>query len=62
MNSIGYLCEHESTITIDAKSMMLETITPSTSAVNIQTIVFIILLPLAVLISGIVIWVRRRRK
>ena len=62
VNSIGYLCEHESTITIDAKSMMLETITPSTAAVNIQTIVFIVLLPLSVLISGIVIWVRRRRK
>ena len=62
VNSIGYMCEHENSVTIDAKSMTAETITPSAASVNLQTILFVILLPAGLLITGIVIWLRRRKK
>ena len=61
-NSIGYMCEHETSVTIDAKSMTIETVTPTAASVNLQSIVFVILLPAGLLITGIVIWLRRRKK
>lgn len=61
-DSIGYMCEHENSVTIDAKSMTAETITPSVASVNLQSILFVILLPAGLLIAGIAIWVRRRKK
>ncbi|MDD7388277.1 MAG: GldG family protein [Lachnospiraceae bacterium] len=62
VNSIGYMCEHESSVTIEAKSMTTETITPSAAAVSFQALFFVILLPAVLLITGIVIWVKRRKK
>lgn len=62
VNSIGYMCEHETSVTIDAKSMTVETITPTAASVNMQSIFFVILLPAGLLITGIVIWLRRRKK
>lgn len=61
-NSIGYMCEHENSVTIDAKSMTAETVTPSAAAVSFQALIFVILLPAVLLITGIVIWVKRRKK
>lgn len=61
-DSIGYMCEHENSVTIDAKSMTTETIAPSAATVNLQSIIFVILLPAGLLITGIAIWVRRRKK
>lgn len=62
VNSIGYMCEHETSVTIDAKSMTTETITPTAASVNMQSLIFVILLPAGLLIAGIVIWLRRRKK
>lgn len=62
VNSIGYMCEHETSVTIDAKTMTAETVTPTAASVNMQSIFFVILLPAGLLITGIVIWLRRRKK
>ncbi len=62
LNAIGYMCEHETSISIDAKSMDIETITPSAAAVGMQSIFFVVLLPAGLLITGIVIWAKRRKK
>lgn len=62
LNSIGYMCEHETSISIDTKSMDVETVTPSAATVSMQSILFVVLLPAGLLIAGIVVWLRRRKK
>jgi ABC-2 type transport system permease protein len=62
LDAIGYMCEHTSSITIDAKSMTTETITATAASVNMQSILFVIVIPIGLLIAGIVIWARRRKK
>lgn len=61
-NSIGYMCEHEASVTINAKSMTTETVTPTAASVNMQSLIFVILIPAGLLIAGIVVWLRRRKK
>jgi hypothetical protein len=62
LDAIGYMCEHESSITIDAKSMTTETITATAASVSTQSLLFVVLIPAGLLITGIVVWARRRKK
>ena len=65
MNCLGSLCGDEESagnISIDAKSVDAEYLTVTAMQANIWLIVTVILIPLAILVLGFVIWLRRRKK
>lgn len=62
INAIGYICEHESAITVHAKSLDTEYIAMSTSDMNVWAVVFVIVIPLVFVVTGFVIWFTRRRR
>lgn len=62
LNSVGWLCDRSETISIRAKTYTDEYITVSSGAAVGWEILLIAVLPLAVLIPGIVICVRRRTR
>jgi len=62
LNSINWMCERESGITIHAKSLDVEYLTVSTSAARVWNVIFIFLIPAAFIAFGIFVWVKRRRK
>ena len=62
LNSISWLCEHESGISIHAKSMAEDFLVIPAGTVNVLTLVLVVLVPLALLAAGMIITIRRRRK
>lgn len=62
INCLGWLCEHESSITIHAKSMDSETLVLTAAQSNSISIFLMVIVPLAIIIVGLVIWLRRRKK
>lgn len=62
INAIGWLCEHEEAITIHTKNLDMEYIAISANQVVIWSVVLVIAIPLILLITGIVIWIIRRRR
>lgn len=62
INSIGWLCDKESSISIHSKSLSSEHLIASDATVNQLSILFIGLVPLIFVAMGVVVLVRRRRK
>ncbi|MFA9378165.1 MAG: GldG family protein [Lachnotalea sp.] len=62
INAISWLCEHDSGITIHAKSMDSAKLVLTAAQINFWSSNIMILLPLIVIITGIVVWLRRRKK
>ncbi len=62
LNSLSWLCEHESGISIHAKSMAEDFLVIPAGTVNVLTLILVVLVPLAFLAAGIIITIRRRRK
>ncbi|MBR0140034.1 MAG: GldG family protein [Firmicutes bacterium] len=63
INTLAWLCDsEEGGVVISAKSMADETLNMSASTVNILTVVFVGVIPLAYLAIGIIVWVRRRHR
>jgi ABC-2 type transport system permease protein len=62
LNAFGYLCEHESSITIHAKSMDSSKLVLTAAQTNFWSLIIMILLPLIVIVTGIIVWLRRRKK
>ena len=62
MGAVSALAGHESTISIDAKDMTVEYLTVTAGSAIFWGLLLVIVLPLALLISGGVIWLRRRRR
>ncbi len=63
INTLAWLCDSEKGgIVISAKSMADEKLTMTASTVNILTVVFVGVIPLAYLAVGIAVWLRRRRR
>ena len=60
--SIGALTSDKTTISIPSKSLDNTTITMATRTAVILTILFVILIPVALLVCGIAIWVIRRKR
>lgn len=56
------LCEKESSVTINAKSLQIEALTVSEASANLWGIILIAMIPLAVLVTGFVIWNRRIKR
>lgn len=62
LNSISWMCEHESTISISSKSLDIETITLTDAQVNLWRTVTMYAIPVALLACGIVVFFVRRKK
>lgn len=61
INAIGWLCEHEEAITIHTKNLDTEYIALNASHVIIWSVVLVVVIPLLLLVTGVVIWIVRRR-
>lgn len=59
---INSLAERETAVTIPAKSLTMQNLTFTAQTANIVMILCVIVLPLAALIAGLVIWLKRRRR
>lgn len=59
---ISSLVDRETAITIPAKSLTMQNLTFTAQTANIVMIVCVIVLPLAALTAGLVIWLKRRRR
>lgn len=62
INSFGWMCEHESAISIHAKSMDGTQLQVSSAQANLWSTIAVAVLPIALIVVGIVIWIVRRRK
>ena len=59
-NSVNWLAEEESLISIRAKSPTDRSLYMTTSEQILGLVTSVVLLPLAVLLAGAVVWLRRR--
>ena len=60
-NTVGYMADTSSTISIPVTSLSATYLTIPSVAVNVLGAVFVIVIPLEILITGLVIWLRRRK-
>lgn len=59
---IGAMADHESPVTVPVKSLTMTYLVFKQQTLVIVTILCVIVIPLAALVTGLVIWLRRRRK
>lgn len=62
LNVVGSLCEHESMVSIRGKQIYSDSLTVTSGHTMIWIFVLMIFIPLACLIVGLVLWVRRRKR
>ncbi|MCD8010394.1 MAG: GldG family protein [Lachnospiraceae bacterium] len=62
LNSVSWMCEHESTISISSKDITEASLVVSSSAGAILRAVTMVILPVGLLLIGVVVWIRRRKK
>lgn len=62
LNALKWLCEQESGITIHAKSMDSQKLVLNASQANFWSFNIMIVLPLLVIIIGVIVWFKRRKK
>ncbi|MCI8371329.1 MAG: GldG family protein [Lachnospiraceae bacterium] len=62
LNSIGYLCEHESMVAIRGKQVYSNSLTVTSGHTMLWIFVLMIIIPLVCLIAGLVLWARRRKR
>ena len=61
INSLGWLCEIEDSVTIRAKSISYDYLTVTASQSNKLSALMIFVIPAAFIAAGIYVWVRRRK-
>ena len=62
VNTFGWLCDKDDAISIPAKTIEQETLTVSEVQGNLLSVVFTIILPVAAIGVGFVVWMRRRSR
>jgi ABC-2 type transport system permease protein len=62
LNSLGWMCERENSISIRSKSLSQDYLTVPEGSANLWSVLLAVVLPLAVLSVGIVIVVKRRKR
>lgn len=62
INGLSWMCEHESGIAIHSKRLDTQKLVLTAGQVNFWSLLFMIVIPISVIIAGIVVWLRRRRK
>ena len=61
INAVGWMCEHESSISIHSKSMDDTFLTVSSEASTRLSIILIGVIPLCFIAIGLYVWIRRKR-
>ena len=61
VNSLSSLVDHETTVSIAAKSYEISRLSMTQSQIGILALITTIVLPLVILIAGIIVWIRRRK-
>ena len=61
LNSMGWMCEIEDSISIRAKTITNEYLSLTSAQTNRLAVIIVILIPLAFVVAGIYVWVRRRK-
>lgn len=62
MNCISAMSDHEVTVSIPSKSTEISYLTYTAASANMWSIIVIGIIPIAILVTGIVIWLKRRKK
>jgi len=62
LNSVNWMCDRAENITIHAKNLDTEFLNVSTGAGRLWSIIFIFVIPAAVIALGVYVWMRRRRR
>jgi len=64
MNAVNTIADKDDeTVVIESKSLQADTLgAPTASTTNVILIIFVILLPAAMLVAGIILWIRRRNR
>ncbi len=62
LNSLSWMCDHESSISISAKSLNTETLTMTAAESRFWMILSMGVIPVALLACGVGVWAWRRRK
>ena len=62
LNSVSFLCEHESMISIRGKNVYSTSLAVTSGQMTAWIFVLMILIPLGVIVTGLVIWLRRRKR
>lgn len=59
---ISTMADHESSTIVPVKSLTMSSLVFKAQTILITSLLCVIVIPLAVLVTGLVIWLRRRRK
>lgn len=62
LNCLGWMCGREESISIHAKSLSQEYLTVDSASASMLSVVMIVVLPAGMLATGILIWIRRKRR
>lgn len=62
MSAISWMTGEDSSVSIEAKSLSYDYLVTTAGSANTWGIVLIAVVPVAVLVTGVVIWVRRRKR
>lgn len=62
LNALGWMCEHEDSISIHSKSLDYEPLTMSSGTASALTVLVVAVIPLVYLGIGIYTWIRRKRR
>lgn len=62
INGFSWMCDHESSIAIHSKSLDVDYLVLTAGQVSFWTLLLMFVIPIATIIAGVVVWLRRRRK
>lgn len=62
LNALGWMCEHEDSISIHSKSLDYEYLTIGSGTASMLSVVIVGIIPILYLSIGICIWIRRKRR
>lgn len=61
VNTLSWLCGHEASVSVPVKSLSVDYLTLTSASSNFWSIIVIGIIPGAILLSGLAIWLRRRK-
>ncbi len=62
INAIGYICEHESAITVHSKNMDAEYLVLTAAQSSAWAVVLVVMIPILIVVAGFVVWFTRRKR
>lgn len=62
LNGVGWLCEHESMISIRGKGIYSSSLAVTSGQITAWIFVLMVLVPIVTIVTGLVIWMRRRKR